>query len=221
MTATHNALLGALSRHAHFSEFSDYLNVGGNILTPAQRRALAMLNLTNDFLYQAPSGLFTPGLGISAGVGTVTASEQVREGRLFTTRFYIDLTGLASSTTDLDVIGVAGGPAILGQVTTALHGLNVSGRVICAETPAGGVTDIDLYSATVATAVFDDAIAPLVETAHVTSGGAWVAGLQKPFTLAIPANNYLYLTCGAAGTPATYTAGRFIIEIEGSSFVGT
>jgi hypothetical protein len=29
------------------------------------------------------------------------------------------------------------------------------------------------------------------------------------------ANGYLYLTCGAAGTPATYTAGKFLITLFG------
>lgn len=157
----------------------------------------------------------TPGAGITAGVGTVYRSSITKTDGKIVTQIYIDLTGLASSTTDLDVIGVGASAAYLGQFTTAMNGLGASGRMSCIETPAGGVTDIDLYSATVATAKFDDGIAALTETAHITSGGAWAAGLQKNFTLAVPANNYLYLTGGAAGTAATYTAGKFLIELDG------
>ena len=223
MPSTHNALLGALSRHAHFSEFSEHLNVNGNILTPAQRRALALYNLTDNFAVQTPSGVLVPGTGISAGVGTVFSSSQIREGNYVRTRNYIDLTGLASSTTDLDIIGVGAGAAYLGQVTAAGHGAptHITGRMVCIEAPATGVTDIDLYSATENTGVFDGGIAALVETAILTAGGAWTAGLSRPFTAVTAANQYLYLTCGAAGVPGTYTAGRFLIEFEGTIFVGT
>lgn len=164
--------------------------------------------------YVSAQGL-TPGAGITDGVGAVFNSWQTRLGRLIKTFAFIDLTGLASSTTDLDVIGVGASAAYLGQITAALHGTGVQGRMLCLETPAGGVTTVDLYSATVATAVFDDGIAALTETAHITAGSAWVAGIQQNFALAVPANNYLYLTGGAAGTAATYTAGKFLIELEG------
>lgn len=157
----------------------------------------------------------TPGAGITDGVGTVLTALQVRDGSLLRTQIFIDLTGLASSTTDLDIIGVGTVPAYLTQVTAALHGAPCTGRMICVEVPVGGVTDIDLYSATVGTADFDEGIAALTETAHVTAGAAWTAGLEKRFTLGVPANNYLYLTGGAAGTAATYTAGQFLIELEG------
>lgn len=218
MTATHNALMGALSRYSHLSELTEPLTVAGRLLTPAQRKALVLENLgliTSDTL--------TPGAGITSGVGTVYDVQTIVEGDLAKTRIFIDLTGLASSTTDLDIIGVGASPAHLGQVTAAVHGAPtfVAGRMVCIEAPAGGVTDIDLYVATEGTGVFDGGIAALAETAILTAGGAWTAGLSRPFTAAIAADKYLYLTCGAAGTPATYTAGRFMIEFEGSLFVGT
>lgn len=218
MTATHNALLGALSRYSHFDEFSEPLEVRGNILTPAQRRALAMLNLTDGFLAQTPSGVVTPGGGISAGVGTVFSSERIVQGEFVRTRIYIDLTGLASSTTDLDIIGVGALAAYLAQVTAGF-GVPFAGRMACLETPAGGADDIDLYAATENTGVFDGGIAALAETAVVTSDAAWVVGQVKAFTSgALLADKYLYLTGGEAGTAATYTAGRFMIEIDGSTF---
>jgi hypothetical protein len=173
-----------------------------------------MLRELLDGQVLAPTEL-AAGAGITAGVGTVINATQTRTGKLRKTSIFIDLTGLSSSTTDLDIIGVGTVPAYLARITAALHGAPCTGRMICLEAPVGGVTDIDLYSATVGTADFDEGIAALTETAHVTAGEAWTAGLEKAFTLGVPADNYLYLTGGAAGTAAPYTAGKFLIELEG------
>jgi hypothetical protein len=156
-----------------------------------------------------------PGAGISGGTGTVFKSSVVRIGDIIKTSILIDLTGLASSTTDLDIIGQGTGPAYLGQITAAKNGTILTGRMTCLEAPAGGVADIDLYSATEATGVFDGAIGDLAETALVTSGGAWTLGTMKGFSAIPAANKYLYLTGGAGGTAASYTAGKFLIELEG------
>ena len=154
-----------------------------------------------------------PGSGF-AGTGTVYESSVTREGSLIKTSIIIDLTGAKSSTTDLDIIGThATNPSYIGQFTAAVNGTYMGGKMTCLEAPTGGVTDIDLYAATEGTGAFDAGIGTLVETALVTSGGAWTLGLSKPLLVDIAANKYLYLTCGAAGTPATYTAGRFLIEL--------
>lgn len=155
------------------------------------------------------------GTGITAGTGTVYKSSVAKHGGIIRTSILIDLTGLGSSTTDLDVIGVGAGAAHIGQLTAARNGTILTGRVTCLEVPAGGADDVDLYSATVGTAVFDDGIAALTETALVTSGGAWTNGLTKSFGNIPTANEYLYLCGGEAGTAATYTAGKFLIELEG------
>jgi hypothetical protein len=63
--------------------------------------------------------------------------------------------------------------------------------------------------------VFDGGIAALTETAIVTAGGAWTLGLAKYFNDLPVADQYLYLTGGAAGTAAAYTAGKFLIELFG------
>jgi hypothetical protein len=187
------------------------LNHGGR----GQDKAFeALLRELIDGQVNNPLTLGTP-VGITGGTGTIINATQRRQGKYRLTRIFINLTGLGTSTTDLDVIGKAGGAAYLTQIKAAAHGAPCWGRMICLETPATGADDIDLYSATVGTAVFDDGIAALTETAHVTSGAAWVAGVQKPFTLAIPADNYLYLVNGEAGTVGDYTAGKFLIEIEG------
>jgi len=49
----------------------------------------------------------------------------------------------------------------------------------------------------------------------VTAAGAWTLGLTKGLSAIPAANQYLYLCGGEAGTAATYTAGKFLIELEG------
>lgn len=155
--------------------------------------------------------------GITGGTGTIARTGVVSEGGIIVTRILVDLTGLSSSTTDLDIIGQGTSPAFLGQITAAENGTILGGTMTCLEAPAGGVTDIDLYAATAATGKFDDAVTGLAgQTAVVTSGGAWTLGrVLGTSPDAIAANSYLYLTGGAAGTAAAYTAGRILITLFG------
>jgi hypothetical protein len=155
------------------------------------------------------------GAGITGGVGTVYKNSVRTVGGIIYTNILIDLTGLGSSTTDLDVIGQGASAAHLGQITAAQNGTILGGRVTCLETPATGADDIDLYSATVGTAVFDDGIAALTETELLARGAAWAAGDVKVLTGIPAANSYLYLVNGEAGTVGTYTAGKFLIELQG------
>ena len=155
------------------------------------------------------------GAGFTGGTGTVYESSVLLAGGIYHTRILVDLTGLASSTTDLDIIGVGASAAHLGQITTGRNGTILSGRVTCFETPAGGADDIDLYMATEATGVFDAGIATLTETALLTKGAAWAAGDVTLLSAVPTTGKYLYLTGGEAGTAATYTAGQFLIELFG------
>lgn len=155
------------------------------------------------------------GTGITGGTGTVYKSSVTKIGGIFRTSILIDLTGLGSSTTDLDIIGTGVNPAHLGQITAARNGTIFGGTMQCLEVPAGGVTDIDLYVADENTGVFDGGIAALVETALITSGGAWSLATIKAMADFTSANKYIYLTCGAGGVPGTYTAGKFLIEFYG------
>jgi hypothetical protein len=177
----------------------------GGTLTVESGGTVDMSGLTNG----------DPGTGISAGTGTVFKSSVERVGGFIRTTMIIDLTGLGSSTTDLDIIGVGAGAAYLGQITAERNGTILHGAVTCLEVPVGGVTDIDLYSATEATGVFDGGIAALAETALITSGGAWTLALTKALGNVPAANEYLYLTGGAAGTAASYTAGKYLIVLYG------
>ena len=129
------------------------------------------------------------------------------------TRIMIDLTGLKDGGTAGDIIGKDGsGVAFIGQVTTANQGTVFGVTMTCLETPAGGSTDIDLYSATEGTGVNDTAIGDLTETQVINAGaasaGTMVAGGD------IVADQYLYLVSQGTGD-AAYTAGRFLIEITG------
>ena len=151
------------------------------------------------------------------GVGGFVSTSVVREGDLRVTRILVDLTGLSSSTTDLDIIGQGAVAAFLTQITAATNGTIVGGTMTCLEAPAGGVTDIDLYVATAGTGKLDDAISGLAgQAAVVTSGGAWtLAAIKGTAPDAVVANGFLYLTGGAAGTAAAYTAGRILITLFG------
>jgi len=163
------------------------------------------------------SSSLVTGSGISDGTGTVFKSSVEKVGDFFKTTIFLDLTGLQSSTTDLDIIGSGLSAAYLAQITAAVNGTLFAGSITCLETPATGVTDIDLYSAVEDTGVFDGGIGLLDETALLTKGGAWSAAIATPIALtALPAaDEFLYLTCGAAGTVGTYTAGQFVIELWG------
>jgi hypothetical protein len=125
----------------------------------------------------------------------------------------IDLTDLRDGGTAGDIIGKDGdGVAFICQVTTANQGTVFGVTMTCLETPAGGGTDIDLYSATEGTGVNDTAIGDLTETQIINAGaasaGTMVAGGD------ITADQYLYLVGQGTGH-AAYTAGRFLIEITG------
>ena len=89
------------------------------------------------------------------------------------TTLMIDLTGLRDGGTAGDIIGKDGdGVAYIGQVTTANQGTVFGVTMTCVETPAGGGTDIDLYSATEGTGVNDTAIGDLTETQIINAGAA-------------------------------------------------
>ncbi len=159
----------------------------------------------------------TAGTGISGGTGTIYKTSTLKTGDIFKTSIMVDLTGLASQSTDLDIIGAtAGGSAHLGQLNAAQCGTTVLEVLMtCMELPVGGATDIDLYSATTGTGTYDDAVTTtLQETALISSGAAWTVNRQMAAGVVPTSTEYLYLTSGTT-TAGTYTAGKFLIEIYG------
>jgi hypothetical protein len=173
---------------------------------------------TNGFIGEisGASGLTTTaGAGITGGTGTVYTSQVQQTGNIVTTYIFIDLTGLSSSAA-ADIIGVEATAAChLGAIDFAESGTPFAGRVSCIETPATGEPDIDLYSAVEATGTEDAAITGLDETALLAAAADWTGGASQALT-AVPADGeYLYLVGSGAGTDAVYTAGQFLITIEG------
>ena len=152
------------------------------------------------------------GAGIE-GAAAVYETSVARNNGIVTTSIMIDLTGLQSGGTAGDIIGKNGaGVAYIGRVTAANSGTVFGVRMTCYETPAGGDTDIDLYSATEGTGVEDVAISTLAETQIINSGALAVG--SAVYGGDIVANQYLYLV-GQGTSNAAYTAGRLLIEIFG------
>jgi len=159
-------------------------------------------------------GPMNVGSGISAGANTICATSVAKEANIYRINILIDLTGLNSGDAAGDIIGVDGSanPAFIAQLPSTVTILG--GRMTCLETPAGGDTDIDLYSATEGTGTEDSAITSLTET-QIINGGTQSAGTVTYFAADPAANTYLYLV-GQSTSNATYTAGRFLIEIFGA-----
>lgn len=156
------------------------------------------------------------GTGITAGSGVSYSSNVFRKGDLYHTEIIVDLTGLSSATDDLDVIGISTGPAHLGQITAARCGTIFAGTMQCLTVPAS-LTDIDLYSNTLGTLAFEDAIDSAgAETALLTAGAAWTAGLTRVLTAFPAGDEFLYLTNGAADTADPFTGGVFKLDLYGA-----
>ena len=157
-----------------------------------------------------------PGVGFK-GTGTVLESSVVQHGGIIKTEMIIDLTGTVTSSGDTFILGASGGGvAYIGQITAAKNGTTLmAGQITCLETPATGDPDIDLYSATQGTGATSTLVTSLTETPLLSSGASWSASVTPVIMSALPvANSYLYLTTGTAfGSIATYTAGRFLIEL--------
>lgn len=162
--------------------------------------------------------VMTAGTGITSGTGTVYKSGIIQHGEVKKIQILIDLTGLDSDATLGDIIGVSGTalPCHIGQIPAGI-GTIFGGTMTCLKAPATGEVDIDVYSATEGTGVTDGAIGDLTETALLAAAADWTIGAVKPFTAFPAASSYLYLTVGTSSTPtaATYTAGKFLIELLG------
>lgn len=163
-------------------------------------------------------GNMTPGTGISTGTGTICEHMVYKIGDVFKTEILLDLTGLNSSAA-ADVIGKqATANCHIGQITAAVNGAIVAGKMTCLEAPIGGEPDIDLYGSNVATGTEDVAISHAdlgTEEALLDAGADWAIGDVKVLTGMPTANNYLYLVGSGDGTDAIYTAGKFLIELWG------
>ena len=152
------------------------------------------------------------GTGITTGVGTICKVNGGLSGGIYRMTVLIDLTGLNSGGAAGDIIGLDGTalPCYIARLPTMTV---LGGRMTCLELPAGGDTDIDLYSAAEGTGVEDQAITALTET-QIINAGTQALGTVTFFAADPTLNQYLYLV-GQSTSDATYTAGRFLIEIFG------
>ena len=158
----------------------------------------------------------TAGTGITTGTGTVYAASVIKTGGIFHTKILIDLTGLASSGSG-DIIGKAGtANSHIGQITAAVNGTVLGGKITCLEAPAGGDPDINLWYADEATGAEDAAITGLTNQVQMCDSGD--LALNSVISIPTPpaADKYIYMVTGAA-TDADYTAGKLLIEFFGYS----
>ena len=155
----------------------------------------------------------TAGTGITTGTGTVYAASVIKTGGIFHTTILIDLTGLASSGSG-DIIGKAAtANSHIGQITAAVNGTVLGGKLTCLEAPAGGDPDINLWYADEATGTEDAAVTGLTNQVQICDSGD--LALNSVVSLAtVAADKYLYMATGAA-TNADYTAGKLLIEFWG------
>lgn len=190
-----------------------------NFLPKIAANQIAQRNLQEDVIDLASALIARDRRADEAGIGITGAaayfsSNVTAFGNLVKTEIVIDLTGLNSGGAADDVIGDDGaGVAHLGQITAAVNGTIIAGRLTCLETPATGDDDIDVYSATEDTGVEDTAIGDLTETQLSNSGDLTantVVALTPP-----AADQYLYLVGGTGGS-ATYSAGILLLEFWGS-----
>ena len=113
----------------------------------------------------------TAGTGITTGTGTVYEAGVIKIGEVFHTTILIDLTGLASSGSG-DIIGKAAtANSHIGQITAAVNGTVLGGKLTCLEAPAGGDPDINLWYADEATGTEDAAVTGLTNQVQVCDSG--------------------------------------------------
>ena len=155
----------------------------------------------------------TAGTGITTGTGTVYEAGVIKIGEVFHTTILIDLTGLASSGSG-DIIGKAAtANSHIGQITAAVNGTVLGGKLTCLEAPAGGDPDINLWYADEATGTEDAAVTSLTNQVQICDSGD--LALNSVVSLAtVAADKYLYMATGAS-TNADYTAGKLLIEFWG------
>ena len=171
-------------------------------------------SITPSMLGTTTVTALTAGTGITGGTGTVYRSDVQKLGNIFHTRILIDLTGLASSGSG-DIIGKAAtANSHIGQITAAINGTVLGGKITCLEAPAGGDPDINLWYADEATGTEDAAITGLSNQVQMCDSGDLALGSMVSIPTPPAADKYMYMVTGAA-TDANYTAGKLLIEFFG------
>ncbi len=152
------------------------------------------------------------------GTAVDPATHRWTENGTIITEIKIDLTGLDSSGTENDVIGLlAGTPAYVGRNVVAVNGIIYRVEMSCIELPAGGDADIILVQGSAADEAFDDTVA---NTAVLCDGtGDWVASETIINNAPVITTNYYYYLTQGATDDATYTGGQVIIRTYGHALL--
>ena len=153
------------------------------------------------------------GAGITGGTGTVYHSFVEKNGNIIKTSIYIDLTGLGSSATADDIVGVGTDPAHIGQITAAQNGTIFAGQITTLETPTANIRDIDLAASANGTGAFDGAVGS--PTVLANTGGVAVNTIDA-LTAFPAANDYIYITSATETAVTTAAAGKLLIELYGT-----
>ena len=164
-----------------------------------------------DLRGAAVAAEYGPGMIGTAGVLPVT--KRWTENGVIITETMIDLTGLDSSGTENDVIGLkTGGAAYFGRNVVATNGYIYRLEIACTELPLTGDADILIVAGSAADEAFDGTV---TDTATLADGtGDWTLGQTVILEGTVTANYYYYLTQGASDD-ATYTAGKFVMRTYG------
>jgi len=161
----------------------------------------------------------TCGTGITEDTAAICSGSVFRSGGLIKTEIFVDLTGLTSGATAGDIIGDDGvANCHIGNISAALNGTIVHGRLTCLETPATGDNDIDFYgTVTEATGTQDVAISTMTGEVLLLNNGDWTGAVATPKLLTtLPGPGYIYMCSGQTEAAATYTAGQFLLELWGT-----
>jgi hypothetical protein len=157
----------------------------------------------------------SPGAGVSGRGGLVTTVEQINN--VIVTTLLVDIHGLLSGNQANGAIGDTGGAAAahFGQITTAVNGLIYKAEISCLEAAATGGTDIDLSFNTSALAQNADGTggAPVTLNGGVLSVGELFDSTGVALTASL-ADHYIHLL-DVGTSPATYSAGKFVIRLYG------
>jgi len=143
-------------------------------------------------------------------------SSQFLSNSFVRSTFLVDLGLEGVSVENNQVIGtVHGDPNYITRMTTATVGLIYKIEFICVESPAGGITNIDVsYSSTSLTKGGTTGITKVVDggahSPNMTFNEATGSTLGTNLT-----DKYLYLTSGSSGNTSAFTAGKFLIILYG------
>jgi len=113
----------------------------------ASRGGLTALgNLLRAIVNDEVSDHPVAGTGVTSATGFVYKSSVSRPGDVIVTEILVDVTGLQSADTDLDVMGVedTAHPCHIGQITAAINGTTLRGTMQCLENFAR-MTHVGIY----------------------------------------------------------------------------